>query len=147
MISLKLDNQARRWRMVSHFQIFLTFITLFTIFFTFTFCACCSKNQKPLRVALKTVVLTKTIYMFHVEVTLCRKIMWITNKYLAATKTIMWQPKEGLMLTKCGCCCKEKGFLLTKSSSYMLYWLKKFCVKRKKLWCRTRIKVGVHKCY
>ena len=69
------------------------------------------------------------------------------KKYLVATKTIMWQPKEGLMLTKCGCCCKEKGFLLTKSSSYMLYWLKKFCVKRKKLWCRTRIKVGVHKCY
>ena len=29
---------------------------------------------------------------------------------------------------------------------YMLYWLKKFCVARKILWCRTKIKVGVLNC-
>ena len=70
---------------------------------------------------------------------------------LCESQKNMWHQKKKLMLTKYVHCCTGKKYMLTKKVhaiyKYMLHWLKKNYVARKILWCRTKIKVGVHKCY
>ena len=65
-------------------------------------CSLCSHYvhiaQKLLCVAQKTMLCNKKI--FHIEVTLRTKIMWVTKKYTAATKKFIWHPKERLVLTR-----------------------------------------------
>ena len=38
--------------------------------------------------------------IFHIEVTLPTKIMWVTKKYVVATKKIMWHRNKRFKLTK-----------------------------------------------
>ena len=47
----------------------------------------------------KNSVLQKNCYVnkkkiFHIEVNVAHKIMWVTKKYVVATKKIRWHPKE-----------------------------------------------------
>ena len=78
--------------------------------------------------------------------------MWVTKKYVVATNKIMWHPKEDSVSKR-----RLMFSVAQKMNTYlqkmvpvvykcMLYWLKKFCVARKILWCRTKIKDSFHKC-
>ena len=69
--------------------------------------------------------------------------MLVTKKYFVATKKIMWHPKEDSRWLNMFSV--AKGIHIYKEMvpavcKYMLYWLKKFCVARKVVWCRTKIK-------
>ena len=77
--------------------------------------------------------------------------MWVTKKYVVATKKIMWHPKEDSCWLNMFSVAQKRNTCLQKmvpvAYKYMLNWLKRFCVARKILWCRTKIKDGTHKCY
>ena len=99
---------------------------------------CCTKNYVSNK---------KSMWNIYVKLTLRNKIMWITKKYVVATKKNMWHPKEDScwlnmfnVAQKTNTCLQKMVLVAHK---YMLNWLKKFCVGRKIFWCRTKIKDGV----
>ena len=69
--------------------------------------------------------------------------MWVTKKYVVATKKIMWHPKEdSCWLIMFSVAQKRNTYLqrmVPVAYKYMLNWVKKFCVAQKILWCRTKI--------
>ena len=73
--------------------------------------------------------------------------MWVTKKYVVATKKYMWHPKEDSRWLNTFSVAQKMNTYLQKMASvvykYVLHWLKKFCVARKILWCHTKIKYGV----
>ena len=77
--------------------------------------------------------------------------MRVTKKYVVATKKIMWHLKDDSCWLNMFSFAHKRNTCLQKivpvGYKYMLNWLKKFCVARKILWCRTKIKDAVHKCY
>ena len=116
--------------------------SLIPIFFMLIFCTCSTKN----------------FYVLHNQLCCVKKKNSQRNyvghqNYVSHTKNMLWQqkkPKERLTLTKYVSVaqkrntCRQKTVAVTYK--YMSYWLKSF-VTQKILWCRAKIKVGVHECY
>ena len=89
--------------------------------------------------------------LFHIEVTLITKVIWVTKKYV-----VVWQRKllcdtqkrdsrwlNMFSVTQKRNTCRQK--IIPVVYRYMLHWLKKFCVARKISWYHTKTKIGEHK--
>ena len=101
-------------------------------------------HKKLLRVALKSCISKK---IFHIEVTLCQNYV-SHKKYVVGTEKIISHPKVRLNMFSVAQgrnTCWQK--IVSVVYKYMLHWLKKFSVAQKIVWCRSKIKVGVHKCF
>ena len=111
--------------------------------------------------------------ILYVHIRQHKKILCCTKNYCVNRKNISHKvnvTQQNYVSHKKICCGNKKNYVTPKKGScwlnmfsvaqkrqtffqklvpvaYMLNWLKKFCVARKILWCRTKIKDGVHKCY
>ena len=94
--ALKLENRARRWRIVSRFQNFFMVTHLFLFIHDIRYAYIHKKNVRCFTKAY--VASTKKIISHRSYV--ATKIMWVTKKHVVATKQIMWHPEERFMLTK-----------------------------------------------
>ena len=140
MISQKLENRARRWRTAWHFQTFLMTTNLFLLIRDILYIPCLysvlavqkncystkKKNSHKVMLRTKIVESQKDVLRKQKNVTTKRDSCSLNMFSVAQKENTCWQKKLAPVVYK-----------------YMLNWLKKFCVARKILWCRTKIK-GEH---
>ena len=107
------------------------------------------RQHKKILCCTKSCCVNKKI--FHIEVNVAQQNYVSHKKICCGDKKIMWHPKEDSCWLNMFSVAQKRNPCLQKmvpvAYKYMLNWLKKFCVARKILWCRTKIKDGVHKCY
>ena len=74
--------------------------------------------------------------------------MWVT-KHCCGNKRNYWHPKGDSCWLDIFSAAQKRNANLQEMVPvvHVLYWLKKFCVARKILSCRAKIKNGVHKFY
>ena len=141
MISQKLENRARRWRTAWHFQTFLMTTNLFLLIRDILYIPCLHSVLAVQKNCYSTKKKNSHKVMLHT------KIVWVTKRCVAETKKCYTQKRDSCWLNMFSVAQKENTCWQKKLApvvyKYMLYWLKKFCVARKILWCRTKIK-GEH---
>ena len=144
LISLKLENLARRCRTTCRFQNFWMATNLF-LFIQDVFYAQIRQRKKSC-VAQKTVMSTKKC-----SVNVMKQSYESHKKICCGNKKITWHPTEDSCWLNMFSVAQTRNTCLQKmvpaAYKYMFNWLKEFCVARKIIWCRTKIKDDVHKCY
>ena len=99
---------------------------------------CCTKSY-----------IESTKKIFHIKVGLPTKITW-SQKICFGNKLCDTKKRDSCWLDmfsvghKRNTCWQKKVHVVSK---YMFYRLEKFCVARKILWSRKKIKIDVYKCY
>ena len=135
MISLKLENLARMWRIAWRFQIFLIATDLF-LFIRDAVYAHIRQYKKILCCTNNCCVHKKKCFIW--KLTLRNKIMWATKKYVVATKKKVWHPKQDSCCLNMFSVAQKRITCLQKmvpvAYKYMLNWLKMFRVAQKILW-------------
>ena len=138
---------TERWRTAWPFQIFL--IATHLLLFIHDVLYAHIRLHKKILCCTKNCCVNKTI--------VSHRSWCCAIKLCGSQKNMLWRKKELWHLKEDSCwlnmfsVAQKRNTCLQKmvpvAYKYMLNWLKKFCVARKILWCRTKIKDGVHKCY
>ena len=113
LISPKLENLARMWRIAWRFQIFLMATDPF-LFIRDVLYAHIRQHKKSC-VAQTTVVSTKK--MFHMKVIVAQQNYVSYKKMCCGNKKNYVTPNRRLMLSKYVQCCTEKDYVFTKNDS------------------------------
>ena len=82
--------------------------------------------------------------VFHIELLLHTKIMWVKKNSLWQQKRLCDTQKNSCWLNMFSVAQKRIAWrqnIVSIVYKCMLHWLKKFCVARKLLWCHTKAKL------